>query len=226
MSLVPRVLEIRQRVLSRNDEIARALRDRLRAGGVFTVNLVSSPGSGKTSLLEATLRRLIARGVPVRALVGDLATDNDARRLAASGAPVRQILTQGRCHLEASMIEAHLAGWPVDPGGVLFIENVGNLVCPSSYDLGEDVRVVLLSVTEGEDKPLKYPAIVNSSDVALVTKCDLGAACDVDMPALRANLDAVRPGMRVLEVSARTGQGLDAWLDWVEDQRRRHAVPR
>ncbi len=172
MSLVPRVLEIRAQVLSKNDEIARALRQRLRAHGVFTLNLVSSPGSGKTRLLEGTLARLVEQGVRVHALVGDLATDNDARRLARSGAPVKQILTQGRCHLEAEMIRQHLEDWDLNACDMLFIENVGNLVCPSSYDLGEDVRVAVLSVTEGEDKPLKYPSIFNSADIALVTKVD------------------------------------------------------
>jgi hydrogenase nickel incorporation protein HypB len=223
MSLVPRVLEIRQKVLSKNDEIARALRERLRNHGIFTLNLVSSPGSGKTRLLEETLARLVASRVRVHALVGDLATDNDARRLARSGAPVKQILTQGRCHLEAEMIAQHLEGWDLDVCDVLFIENVGNLVCPSSYDLGEDVRVAVLSVTEGEDKPLKYPSIFNSADIALVTKIDLAAACETDLPLLRANLQAIRPGIRVFETSARTGEGLDDWSGWVVDQRRLRA---
>jgi hydrogenase nickel incorporation protein HypB len=223
MSLVPRVLEIRQKVLSKNDEIARALRERLRSHGIFTLNLVSSPGSGKTRLLEETLARLVASRVRVHALVGDLATDNDARRLARSGAPVKQILTQGRCHLEAEMIAQHLEGWDLDVCDVLFIENVGNLVCPSSYDLGEDVRVAVLSVTEGEDKPLKYPSIFNSADIAVVTKIDLAEACEADLPLLRANLQAIRPGIRVFETSARTGAGLDDWSGWVLEQRRRRA---
>jgi len=219
MSMTPRVLEIRQKVLSKNDEIARALRERLRARGIFTLNLVSSPGSGKTRLLEDTLGRLVARGVRVRALVGDLATDNDALRLARSGAPVKQILTQGRCHLEAEMITQHLEGWDLEACDILFIENVGNLVCPSSYDLGEDVRVALLSVTEGEDKPLKYPAIFNSADIAVVTKVDLADACETDLALLRANLQAIRPGIRVFETSARTGAGLDDWTAYLIEQR-------
>jgi hydrogenase nickel incorporation protein HypB len=220
MTTTPRVLEIRQRVLSKNDELARALRARLRADGVFTLNLVSSPGTGKTRLLEETLRRLVARGVRAAALAGDLATDNDARRLQRSGAPVRQITTQGRCHLEAEMIAQHLEGWTLADFDLLFIENVGNLVCPSSYDLGEDVRVVLLSVTEGEDKPLKYPALFNSADVAIVTKIDLAEACECDMGALRANLAAIRPGILTFETSAKTGAGLDAWLGYLDDARR------
>jgi hydrogenase nickel incorporation protein HypB len=217
MTTTPRVLEIRQRVLTKNDELARGLRERLRAHGVFTLNLVSSPGSGKTRLLEDTLRRLRARGLRPAALVGDLATENDADRLRQSGAPVRQIITQGRCHLEAEMVERHLADWRLDDIDVLFIENVGNLVCPSSYDLGENVRVVLLSVTEGEDKPLKYPSLFNSADIGVVTKVDLAEACEADLALLRGNLQAVRPGMRVFETSAKTGAGVDAWIGYLVD---------
>lgn len=218
MTAIPRVLEIRQKVLSKNDALARELRSRLHAHGLVTVNLVSSPGSGKTRLLEETLRRLVAAGVRPMALVGDLATDNDAQRLQRSGVPVRQITTAGRCHLEAEMITQHLEGWNLDACDVLVIENVGNLVCPSSYDLGEDLRVVMLSVTEGEDKPLKYPSMFNSADLAVVTKVDLAEACETDMAALHANLQAIRPGIRVFETSARTGQGVDAWLQFLLDE--------
>lgn len=218
MTAIPRVLEIRQKVLSKNDALARELRSRLHAHGLVTVNLVSSPGSGKTRLLEETLWRLVAAGVRPMALVGDLATDNDAQRLQRSGVPVRQITTAGRCHLEAEMITQHLEGWNLDACDVLVIENVGNLVCPSSYDLGEDLRVVMLSVTEGEDKPLKYPSMFNSADLAVVTKVDLAEACETDMAALHANLQAIRPGIRVFETSARTGQGVDAWLQFLLDE--------
>jgi hydrogenase nickel incorporation protein HypB len=220
MTTTPRVLEIRQRVLSKNDERARALRAQFREHGVLTLNLVSSPGSGKTRLLESTLARLVRQGYRVAALAGDLATDNDAQRLLRSGAPVRQITTQGRCHLEAEMIAAHLEGWPLDALDILFIENVGNLVCPSSYDLGEDIRVALLSVAEGEDKPLKYPSIFNSADVAVITKIDLAGACETDMPLLRANLSTVRPGVTVFETSARTGDGLDDWVAFIASEAR------
>jgi hydrogenase nickel incorporation protein HypB len=226
MSMTPRVLEIRQKILSRNDEIARALRAMLQSHGVVTLNLVSSPGSGKTRLLEHTLARLVAAGIRTYALVGDLATDNDAQRLARSGAAVKQILTQGRCHLEAEMITQHLEGWDLAACDLLFIENVGNLVCPSSYDLGEDIRVALLSVTEGEDKPLKYPAIFNSADVAIVTKVDLAAACETDMALLHDNLSAIRPGIRIIDTSARTGEGLDEWLAYLVEQRRLRIVER
>ena len=147
---------------------------------MLVLNLVSSPGTGKTAFLERTLRDLRASGARVAALVGDLETDNDARRLAASGAPVRQINTHGICHLEAEMIGKHLEGWELADLDYLFIENVGNLVCPSSYDLGEKIRVALLSVTEGEDKPLKYPTLFNSADAAIITKIDIAEPCGFD----------------------------------------------
>ncbi len=180
--------------------------------GVFVVSLVSSPGAGKTMLLEKTLAAL-APDFRVAALVGDLATDNDARRLARAGVPVRQIVTGTVCHLEAEMVREALGDWTLDELDMLFIENVGNLVCPSSYDLGEELRLVLFSVTEGEDKPLKYPTIFNTADVALITKSDLASAVEFDAPAARQNILAVRPGIEILQLSAKTGQGMDRWLD-------------
>jgi hydrogenase nickel incorporation protein HypB len=213
--MTPRVLEVRKNVLSKNDALARELRERFHAAHVFTMNLVSSPGTGKTALLQKTLMTLLAGGHRVAALVGDLETDNDAKRLAESGAPVKQILTHGCCHLEANMVAAHLEGWDLEAIDFLFIENVGNLVCPASYDLGEDVRVALLSVTEGEDKPLKYPAMFHSSDVAVITKMDLAEACDFDREAGMANIQAVRPGMRVFEVSAKKSIGMRGWIDYL-----------
>jgi hydrogenase nickel incorporation protein HypB len=202
--------------LKENDLRARALRRRFRDAGVLVVSLVSGPGSGKTALLEWTLGMLHADGRRVAALVGDLATENDATRLARSGAAVKQIETGTVCHLDASMIESALADW-IDPRtlDVLFIENVGNLVCPSSYDLGEGLRLVLLSVTEGEDKPLKYPTIFHSADAAVITKVDLAGAVDFDRPAALGNIEAIRPGMPVLEVSAKTGQGMGEWLKFL-----------
>jgi hydrogenase nickel incorporation protein HypB len=214
-----RIVEIRQNILNKNDLLARQLRERFTAAGVFTVNLVSSPGSGKTAFLQRTLTGLLARGSRAAALVGDLETDNDARRLAASGAPVRQINTHGRCHLEAGMIESHLDGWNPAEFEFLFIENVGNLVCPSSYDLGESLRVVMLSVTEGEDKPLKYPGIFHSADLTVITKHDLAAACELDRGALLANLEAVCPGRPVLFTSARSGEGFPEWLALLDERR-------
>jgi hydrogenase nickel incorporation protein HypB len=211
MNPEPRMLEVRKNVLKQNDVVAHALRDRFRAQGTLAVSLVSSPGAGKTMFLEKTLT-LLKQHYRVAALVGDLATENDALRLARSGAPVRQITTGTLCHLEAAMIERALENWDVGRLDILFIENVGNLVCPASYDLGEDLRLVLLSVTEGEDKPLKYPTIFNSSDVAVITKIDLAAAVEFDEQAANANIQAVRPLMRVLKVSAKTGEGMDDCL--------------
>jgi hydrogenase nickel incorporation protein HypB len=210
----PRLIEVRRNVLKQNDVVARSLRDRFRAAGVFVVSLVSSPGSGKTAFLERTLTELRAN-YHVAALVGDLATENDAVRLARSQAPVKQITTGTLCHLEAAMVESALQEWNLRQLDFLFIENVGNLVCPSSYDLGEDVRLVLISVTEGEDKPLKYPSIFNSADVAVVTKIDLSAAVEFSWEAAYSNIQAVRPGMPALRVSAKTGEGMDEYLEFL-----------
>jgi hydrogenase nickel incorporation protein HypB len=214
MMPTPRLLEVRKNVLKRNDEVARVLRQRFTDAGVTVVSLVSSPGTGKTTLLERTLAALVPR-YAVAAVVGDLATENDARRLARSGAPVRQITTGTLCHLEASMVEDAVADWALDDLDFLFIENVGNLVCPSSYDLGEHLRVVLVSVTEGEDKPQKYPTIFNGADLSVVTKIDLAVAVELDWPALLGSLEAVRPGLPVLRVSAKTGDGMPEWLELV-----------
>jgi hydrogenase nickel incorporation protein HypB len=219
MTSMPRVVEVRQNVLKRNDQVARALRQRFTDAGVFVVSLVSSPGSGKTAFLEWTLSELAGR-YRVAAVVGDLATENDARRLARSGAPVRQITTGTLCHLEAAMVEEAIAGWRLDQLEFLFVENVGNLVCPSSYDLGEHLRLVLLSVTEGEDKPLKYPTIFNSADLAVLTKSDLARAVEFDLGAARRNIQAVRPGMDILTLSSKTGEGMSAWIAALESQKR------
>jgi hydrogenase nickel incorporation protein HypB len=218
MSHEPRLVEVRRNVLKQNDVAARALRERFRAAGVFVTSVVSSPGSGKTALFERTLTLLRPR-YRVAALVGDLATDNDAARLARSEAPVRQITTGTMCHLEAAMIERALDGWDLDRLDLLFIENVGNLVCPSSYDLGEELRLILISVTEGEDKPLKYPTIFNSADVAIVTKMDLAEAVEFDAAALARNVHAVRPGMPIVHVSSKTGAGMEQYLALLEARR-------
>ncbi len=217
MSNHPRLVEVRQNVLKQNDVVARALRERFRAAGVYVVSLVSSPGAGKTAFLEQTLGLLRER-YRVAALVGDLATDNDARRLARSGAPVKQIVTGTVCHLEAAMVRDALEGWQPADLDFLFVENVGNLVCPATFDLGEALRLVLFSVTEGEDKPLKYPTIFNTADVTLITKTDLAAAVEFDAAAAHRSIEAVRPGMRVFEVSAKTGQGMEQWLDFLRDR--------
>jgi hydrogenase nickel incorporation protein HypB len=217
--MTPQIVEVRKKVLSKNDELARGLRARLHAAHVFTLNLVSSPGTGKTALLERTLTELRASGHRVAALVGDLETDNDALRLARSGAPVKQIQTHGCCHLEASMVSSHLEGWDLEQFDFLFIENVGNLVCPANYDLGEDLRVALLSVTEGEDKPLKYPSMFHSAQVAVITKIDLAEPCDFDRDTAIANIRSVQPDMRVFEVSAKKGAGMREWIDYLSAAR-------
>jgi hydrogenase nickel incorporation protein HypB len=213
----PRLVEVRKNVLKKNDIIARALRERFREAGVFVVSLVSSPGAGKTAFLEKTLTTMRPQQ-RVAALVGDLATENDAARLARSQAPVKQITTGTLCHLEAAMVESALNDWNLSDLDLLFIENVGNLVCPSSYDLGEDLRLVLMSVTEGEDKPLKYPTIFNSADVAIITKMDLADAVEFDWEAAYRNIQAVRPGMEVLKISAKTGEGMKSFVKYLKQQ--------
>jgi hydrogenase nickel incorporation protein HypB len=218
---VPRLVEVRQNVLKQNDVLARALRQRFHQSGLLAVSLVSSPGSGKTAFLEKILMLLHPR-YKVAVLVGDLATENDAARLARSQAPVKQIITGTVCHLEAAMVQNALDGWDLNQLDFLFIENVGNLVCPSSYDLGEDLRLVLLSVTEGEDKPLKYPTIFNSADVAIITKSDLAAAVEFNEAAARRNIQCVRPGMEVFKLSSKTGEGVTEFLEVLE-RRRSHS---
>jgi hydrogenase nickel incorporation protein HypB len=220
--MTTRIVELRRGILKKNDELAAGLRASYTAAGVLVLNLVSSPGTGKTAFLERTLRELKARGARVAALVGDLETDNDARRLAASGAPVRQINTHGICHLDAEMIGKHIDGWEgVSLEGLdyLFIENVGNLVCPSGYDLGEKIRVVLLSVTEGEDKPLKYPTLFNSADAAVITKMDIAEPCGFDRKLTLRNINEIRPGIRIFETSAKTGAGMEEWLAYLAEAR-------
>ena len=208
---------LERKVLNENDRIAAGLRERLKKNGTFCLNLISSPGSGKTALLERTLEGLDAsRRVAV--LTGDIQTDNDARRLARFGFPVRQISTGGACHLDARMVERHLEGWTVEDLEILFLENVGNLVCPTSYDLGEDARAVVLSVTEGEDKPLKYPATFHHADLMVLNKIDLLPYVPFQVPLARENALRVQPGIDILEVSCTTGQGLDSWRAWLEAQ--------
>ncbi|MGG8408581.1 hydrogenase nickel incorporation protein HypB [Streptomyces sp. 12297] len=208
-----RVVDLQQAVLAKNDGAARALRTELTARGTTVVNLLSSPGSGKTALLERELLLAREQGVAVAALTADLATENDAVRLARSGALVKQVLTDGLCHLEASMLARHLDGWLPEETRLLFVENVGNLVCPASYDLGESLRVVLASVTEGEDKPLKYPTAFGPAHLVVVTKTDIARAVDFDEAAFRANVQRVNPGVEVVLTSARSGDGVGLLLD-------------
>ncbi|MFD6322566.1 hydrogenase nickel incorporation protein HypB [Streptomyces sp. NPDC058442] len=208
-----KVVDLQQAVLAKNTTVARLLRSELAARGTTVVNLLSSPGSGKTALLERELLLARERQVTVAALTADLATENDAERLARSGAPVKQVLTDGLCHLEADMLAGHLDGWLPEHTRLLFVENVGNLVCPASYDLGESLRVVLASVTEGEDKPLKYPTAFGLAQLVIVTKTDLAAPADFDEAAFRANVQQVNPGVEVVLTSVRTGAGVGTLLD-------------
>ncbi len=211
---------MRQGLLKANDLLAGELRSEFARAGVYVVNVVSGPGAGKTELLARTLCLLRDRGNRVAAIVGDLATDNDAKRLAVSGAPTRQIITGTVCHLEAGVVRTALEGWNLAELDYLFIENVGNLVCPASFDLGEHLRVLLFPVTEGEDKPLKYPTLINTADVTLISKIDLAQAVGFNQALARRNLHEARPGAVVLELSPRTGAGLEAWLELLEQRRR------
>ncbi|MDP9110235.1 MAG: hydrogenase nickel incorporation protein HypB [Candidatus Eremiobacteraeota bacterium] len=212
-----RLIDVQQSILRKNVTLAEAWRERFKQSGTYVINLLSSPGSGKTTLLEETLRRL-KPNFRVAALVGDQATDNDSVRLARSGAPVRQISTGAECRLDAQMIGVAMEGWdPVDID-FLAIENVGNLICPAEYDLGEDLRVALFSVTEGEDKPLKYPLAFNTAHVALITKSDLAEAVSFDRKSATANIQKVHPGIPVLELSSKTDAGFEAWMTFLEER--------
>jgi hydrogenase nickel incorporation protein HypB len=206
---------IEKKILNENDRVAAELRARFREERVLCLNFISSPGAGKTALLEKTLGRL-AVCLRVAVLTGDIQTDNDARRLARFGYPVKQITTGGACHLDARMIEKALADWPGSPIDLLLIENVGNLVCPSSFDLGEAAKIVLLSVTEGDDKPLKYPGIFFKAQLLILTKLDLLPYVPFSVPNARSAAAAVHPGMEILELSSLSGQGMEEWIKWLE----------
>ncbi|HVO64540.1 MAG TPA: hydrogenase nickel incorporation protein HypB [Terriglobales bacterium] len=212
-------VEVEKKVLNENQMLAEQLRMRYRQSGLLCINLISAPGSGKTLLLEKTLERM-DRSVRVAVLTGDLQTENDAQRLANFGFPVKQIVTGGTCHLDARMVEKHLVDWNLDDLDLLIVENVGNLVCPSSYDLGEDAKIVLLSTTEGEDKPLKYPSIFFKSELMVLTKIDLLPYVPFKADVAKGNARRVHPRMEILEVSSTTGEGLDAWMNWLEARRK------
>jgi hydrogenase nickel incorporation protein HypB len=202
-------------VLSHNDRLAERNRGFFKAKGILAVNILSSPGSGKTTLVQETLNRLGSR-MGSAVIVGDLATDNDAQRLRATGVPVVQVTTGTVCHLEADMIARSLSKLDLDRVKLLIIENVGNLVCPAAYDLGEALRVAVLSVTEGEDKPLKYPPLFSSAQVAVISKIDLAQPAGFQREQAIANLKRVNPKVRIFELSARTGQGMDSWCEFLE----------
>jgi len=212
-------LPLEKKVLSENDRIAAELRARFAEHGILCLNLVSSPGAGKTTLLERTLEGF-PRGERVAVLTGDIQTDNDARRLARFDFPVKQITTGGACHLDARMVERALAGWRLEEIDLLLVENVGNLVCPASYDLGEAAKVVILSVAEGEDKPLKYPAMFFRAELLVLSKIDLLPYVPFNMASARENAQRVHAGIEMMEVSCTTGAGLGSWRNWLEARRR------
>jgi hydrogenase nickel incorporation protein HypB len=211
-------VEVHDRILSANDRTAAHNREHLGRGGVFAVNLMGSPGSGKTGVLEATARRLAGKG-RIGVIAGDLETEKDADRLRALGVPAAAITTGSACHLDAEMVHKALHDFPWRDLDYLFVENVGNLVCPAVYDLGQAVNVVALSVTEGEDKPLKYPVMFRKADLVLLTKVDLLPHLDLDVRAIEEALARVMPQPSHLRVSARTGEGTEEWLSWLEARR-------
>lgn len=210
-----RIVEIEQDLLSKNNAFADSNRQRLAARACFALNLVSSPGSGKTTLLVETIKRLQGR-LPVSVIEGDQQTSQDAERIRATGAPAVQINTGKGCHLDAHMVAHAMERIPVPENGVLMIENVGNLVCPAAFDLGEACKVVVLSVTEGEDKPIKYPDMFAAASLMILNKCDLLPYLDFDVEAAIAFARRVNPGLQVIQLSARNGEGMQEWLDWIE----------
>jgi hydrogenase nickel incorporation protein HypB len=210
-----RTIEVRERLMARNDELAAIVRRRLEAAGVVALNFVSSPGAGKTALLERTLAAL-GDDLGIAVVTGDVQTQNDATRLARHTTRlVQAVVTGGACHLDASQITEALAAIDLDRTRLLFVENVGNLVCPASWDLGEAAKVTVFSVTEGEDKPLKYPKMFRVSRYVLLNKIDLLPHLEFDVDLALANARAVNPDLRVFTTSARTGEGLDAWLGFL-----------
>ena len=211
-------MTLQRSLLEKNDRLAEQNRGFFRAKKLLVLNMVSSPGSGKTTFIRETAAKLAGR-LRVGVIVGDLATDNDAARLRTAGIPVVQITTGTVCHLDSEMVSKAAAQLDLEKLDVLVIENVGNLVCPADYDLGEDLRVVLLSVTEGEDKPLKYPPMFHSAHVAVVTKSDMAAAAGFDRKLALANLQRVSHHARIFELSSKTGEGMKAWLDYLVEQR-------
>ena len=211
----PKILQIRKGILENNDILARKLRTDFSKKNILVINVVSSPGSGKTELLTVLIKKLIKKGLKVCAVVGDLATDNDALRLKSSGAPSYQINTNGNCHLDAQMIKKSLTKVPWKNTDILFIENVGNLVCPASYDLGENIRMVLMSVTEGEDKPLKYPTMFNSADICLISKIDLSQAVEFNCQLATQNINSVSPNIKIFETSAKKDIGFEKLVSYI-----------
>jgi hydrogenase nickel incorporation protein HypB len=213
-----RMVEIETNILAKNDALAAGVRRRLAQTATLALNLVSSPGSGKTTLLVATVRALAGR-FPVAVIEGDQQTSRDADRIRETGAPAVQVNTGKGCHLDAAMVGAALDRLAPPQAGVLFIENVGNLVCPAAFDLGEAAKVAIFSVTEGEDKPMKYPDMFAAARLVVLTKTDLAPHCDADLDAMEANCRRVNPGVTVLRLSARSGEGMEGWLGWIAARR-------
>jgi hydrogenase nickel incorporation protein HypB len=210
----PRIISIKKKILGKNEQLAQDLRAEFARHGVFVANLVSSPGAGKTELLRWTMAELRKTHNPA-AVTGDLATENDAARLLESGAPAKQILTGTMCHLEVDMVRNAIQEWDLADLDFLFIENVGNLVCPGDFDLGEDLRVMLIATTEGEDKPLKYPTLISTCDVVVINKMDIAEAVECDVALLEHNVREVRPSSELFKTSAKTGEGMDVWLGFL-----------
>ena len=213
-----RLIEIEQNILAKNDEIAARNRARLEQAGVVAINLMSSPGSGKTTLLVETIKAMKDR-LPMAVIEGDQQTSNDAARIRETGVPALQVNTGKGCHLDAEMVSVAMDHLPLPAGGILFIENVGNLVCPAEYDLGQAHTILLLASTDGEDKPLKYPPLVRKSHLALLTKMDVADACGFQWQKAKEALKIVNPLIEVLPVSAKTGQGFDDWFLWLMQEK-------
>jgi len=209
------VITVERKILKKNDDIAAENRQLFKTHNIFTVNLLSSPGSGKTSLLEKTLEKMNDT-VRIAVVEGDVQTDNDAQRVARYDVPVVQIVTNGGCHLEAKLVQNALDNFSLDAVQLLVIENVGNLVCPANYDLGEDKKVVMISTTEGDDKPSKYPSMFRVSDILVINKIDLLPYVDFDMQKVRQNALTINPNLDIIELSCKSGEGLNQWIDWLE----------
>ncbi|NIA31915.1 MAG: hydrogenase nickel incorporation protein HypB [Actinobacteria bacterium] len=211
------VITVERKILQKNDEITADIRSKLQSKNIFSLNLLSSPGSGKTTILEKTLEFLQGK-ISVGVVEGDVQTDNDARRIAKYGIPVVQIVTNGGCHLEAKLVADALENLDLDQIRLLFIENVGNLVCPASYDLGEDKKVVIVSTTEGDDKPVKYPKMFRVAQLCIINKMDLLPYLDFDVERFKENAAKINPDLQFFEVSAKTKQGIEEWVKWVVEQ--------
>jgi hydrogenase nickel incorporation protein HypB len=209
------IVTVERKILKKNDELAEENRQLFKKNRIFTINLLSSPGSGKTSLLEKTLERL-NHSIKIGVIEGDVQTDNDAQRVARYEVPVVQIVTNGGCHLEAKLVQNALDNFTLSSLDLLIIENVGNLVCPANYDLGEAHKIVMVSTTEGDDKPAKYPAMFRVSDMMIINKIDLLDYVDFDLQQVRKHALTINPNLYIIELSCKTGQGFDAWIDWLK----------